>query len=71
MSDSHYPGLCIDDFNEIGARTEKEGAAAWRMTQIHYFLKLFSDCALMDLEFNGPLLLGLIINAEALTFGRG
>lgn len=54
MSDSHYPGLCIGDFNEIGARTEKEGGAVCRMTQIHAFLELLSGCALMDLEFNGP-----------------
>ncbi|XP_028095770.1 uncharacterized protein LOC114293006 [Camellia sinensis] len=54
MSDSNYLGLCIGDFNEIGAYSEKAGGAVCRMTQIHAFLELLSDCALMDLEFNGP-----------------
>ncbi|KAL7257416.1 hypothetical protein ACSBR1_003670 [Camellia fascicularis] len=35
------------------ALVQKGRGAACRMSQIHSFFELFSDCALMDLEFNG------------------
>ncbi|KAL7181874.1 hypothetical protein ACSBR1_040730 [Camellia fascicularis] len=52
-SENLYPWLCIGDFNEIGLLEEKMGGAECRMSQLQSFLELLSDCALMDLEFNG------------------
>ncbi|CAL5415861.1 unnamed protein product [Camellia sinensis] len=40
-------------FNEIGLLEEKFGGAECRMSQLQSFQALLSDCALMDLEFNG------------------
>ncbi|KAL7248595.1 hypothetical protein ACSBR2_003350 [Camellia fascicularis] len=53
VSEIKYPLLCIGDFNEIRARGEKQGGMECRMSQLQFFVKLLSDCALMDLEFNG------------------
>ncbi|CAL5334717.1 unnamed protein product [Camellia sinensis] len=53
-SKSHYPWLCIGDFNEIGAQSEKYGGAHCRLSQLQAFQELLSDCGLMDLEFKGP-----------------
>ncbi|KAL7163112.1 hypothetical protein ACSBR2_039248 [Camellia fascicularis] len=53
VSENKYPLLCIGDFNEIGAIEEKQGGVDCRMSQIQLFVELLSDCALMDLEFNG------------------
>ncbi|KAL7186742.1 hypothetical protein ACSBR2_028466 [Camellia fascicularis] len=53
VSENKYPFLCIGDFNEIGAMGEKQGGVDCRMSQIQLFVELLSDCAIMDLEFNG------------------
>ncbi|CAL5404679.1 unnamed protein product [Camellia sinensis] len=50
---NRYPWLCVGDFNQVSSMWEKQGGLACSSTQIANFQAMLSDCALMDLEFNG------------------
>lgn len=47
------PWVCVGDFNDMTAQSEKEGIRAIKDRRLSLFKKFISDSALMDLELKG------------------
>lgn len=64
----NFPWLIMGDFNEILHRDEYWGNGSWPLSHIAEFQRVVDDCSLLDLAFEGPNSLGVIIDSGVIWF---